>query len=72
MGTEISAKTAKKKSWMTYADYTGGWEVTFDDLSMGNATEDTINKAFHNSANTVTNEWTNGTTATSLDASVQT
>ena len=39
---------------------------------MGNATETTIAKAFHNSANTVVNEWTNGSTATSLDATVAT
>lgn len=71
VGSKISSKSAKKKAWMTYESLANGFEVTFDDKSMGNPTAKTIAAAMHNTANTVTNEWTNGTTANKLSAKVQ-
>jgi hypothetical protein len=38
---------------------------------MGNATLLTIDAANHNAANTLSNDWTNGAVATSLDATVE-
>lgn len=56
---------------MTYESLANGFEVNFDDKSMGNPTANVIATAMHNTANTVTNEWTNGTTANELSAKVQ-
>jgi hypothetical protein len=69
-GTTISAASAKKKSWLTYENNAGGWEVTFDDKYMGNKTLLTLNAANHDALNTLSNTWTNGATVTSLDATV--